>query len=164
MKRLILPVFCIIAVLFSACGQSGEKAAEPKNQDETYLNEKFRFEVTYPRNILIPQGETPNRFGQKFESEDKEAVLNIYGKFNSTDVPFEKAYDNAQNGRVTQKEIDEKQKMFRVSGVHSNIVYHIKTYLDDRVYMVYEFRYPEDQEDIYGPINEEIIESFKVLY
>lgn len=164
MKTLILPVFCIIAVLFSACGQDGEKVAEPENQNETYVNEKFRFEVTLPERILIPQGETLNGFGQKFESEDKKAVLNTYGKFNSTDIPFEKAYDNAQNGKVTQKEIDEKQSMFQVSGVHSNIVYHIKTYLDDRVYMIYEFRYPEDQEDIYGPVNEEMIESFKVLY
>ena len=163
MTRLILPVFCVITVFLAACGQGQDADSAPENTNETYYNQKFRFEVEYPADVLIGQGESPNGYGQIYDSKDKEAILKTYAKFNTSDVPFETAYEKAQNGKVTEKDIDERASVFTVSGVHSGMVYHIKTYFIDDVYIIYEFRYPETKSDVYGPINKEMMESFRAL-
>ena len=163
MKKLILPVLCVLALYISGCGPQEGPDNEPGNENETYVNEKFGFEVEYPSKVLIAQGEVSNGYGQEFHTDDAEAVLKTYGKFNTSDIDLEKSYEQAQNGDVTDKSLDEQARMFSVSGVHSGTVYNIKTYLVDDVFIVYEFRYPESKKDIYGPINKEISESFKVL-
>ena len=163
MTRLILVVFCVLAVYFIGCGSEADVGNRAEEQNDTYVNEKFGFEVEYPKNLLIAQGESANGYGQVFESQDKAAVLRTYAKFNTSDIPLEKSFERAQNGKVTEKNIDEKTGTFMVTGVHGGTVYYIKTYLIDDVYIVYEFRYPEDKKDYYGPINEAMSQSFKVL-
>lgn len=163
MKKLILPVFCVLAVYLISCGTDADVADKTENQNATYVNEKFGFEVEYPEKVLIAQGESANGYGQIFESKDNNATLNAYAKFNTSDVTLEKSFERAQNGEVTEKNIDEKVGMFTVTGAHAGTVYNIKRYLIDDVYIIYEFRYPEDKKDYYGPINEVMSQSFKVL-
>ena len=113
--------------------------------------------------MLIAQGESVNGYGQIFESKDNNAILNAYAKFNTSDVTLEKSFEQALNGEVAEKNIDKKAGTFTVTGTHAGTVYNIKKYLIDDVYIIYEFRYPEDEKDYYGPINEEMSQSFKVF-
>jgi len=163
MTKLILPVFCVLAVYFIGCGSEADVDNRTEKQYDTYVNEKFGFEVEYPAKVLIAQGESANGYGQIFESQDKTAILKTYAKFNTSDVTLEKSFERAQNGDVTEKNIDKKAGIFKVTGVHGGTEYYIKKYLIDDVYIIYEFRYPEDKKDYYGPINETMSKSFKVF-
>ncbi len=162
MKKLILPVFCVLAVYLIGCGSEQDAADKTGSQNDTYVNEKFGFEIEYPGKVLLAQGEFANGYGQIFESQDEAAVLETYGKFNTSDITLEEAFDKAQNGEVSEKNLEEGAKRFTVSGVHSGTVYNIQRYLIDDVYINYEFRYPEDKKDYYGAINEDMLKSFKV--
>lgn len=162
MAKLILPLFCVLAVYLIGCSAESEVQNKTDEQYDTYVNEKFDFEVEYPGKVMIAQGELANRYGQIFESEDGTAILKTYGKFNTSDLTLEQAFERAQNGEVTEKNIDEKAQMFTVTGVHGGTIYSIKRYLIDDVFMIYEFRYPEDKKDYYGPINKAMSQSFKV--
>ncbi len=162
MKKLILSVFCMLAVFIISCGSETDVAKKTENQNATYVNKKFGFEVEYPEKVLIAQGETANGYGQIFESQDESAILKTYAKFNTSDVTLEQSFEQAQNGEVAENNLDEKAQMFTVTGVHAGTVYNIKRYLIDDVYIIYEFRYPEVKKDYYGPINEVMSKSLKV--
>jgi hypothetical protein len=157
MTKLILPLLFVLALCVAQCGGDAEV------QYATYVNNKFGYEVKYPEQVLIAQGESANGYGQIYESKDDSARLKTYGKFNTSDLTLEESFEEAQNGEVTEKNIDEKAGMFTVTGVHGGTVYNIRMYLIDNVYIVYEFRYPEDKKDFYGPMNEVMLQSLKVF-
>jgi len=156
MRKLIVPILSVLAVCVVQCG------ADAGVKYGTYVNEKFGYEVKYPDKVLRPQGEADNRDGQVFRSNDKKAVLRVYATYNVADVTLQKSYEESQSGKVMEKVIDEKAAWYSVSGVKNRSVYYVKRSLIDDVYFVYEFEYPEDKKDYYGPINKAMSKSFKV--
>lgn len=156
MRKLIVPILSVFAICVVQCG------ADAEVKYGTYVNEWFGYEVKYPEKVLRLQGEADNRDGQVFQSKDKKAVLRVYASYNIADVTLKESYEESQSGKVMEKVIDEKAARFSVSGVKNGSVYYVKRYLIDDVYFVYEFEYPEDRKDYYGPIDKVMSKSFKV--
>lgn len=164
MNKLLFPVICVLCLMIAACGSEEGAGTTPSgHQNEKYVNDTFSFEIVYPADVLTGLGETPNGYGQTFESESKDARLMSYAIFNTKDVALNEAYERAQKGEVSDKQIDEKSGMFMVRGVNEGRAYIVKKYLLDDVYIVYDFTYPENKKDLYEPINKEMIESFKAF-
>ena len=48
----------------------------------SYSNGRFGYSIDYPKDLLIPQGESDNEDGQEFTSKDGKAVLLVWGHLN----------------------------------------------------------------------------------
>ena len=49
MKKLILPVFCLLAVYLISCSSETDVDSKKESENVTYVNEKFGFEVGVSR-------------------------------------------------------------------------------------------------------------------
>ena len=61
----------------------GMPAAAARHTYRTYHNARFDFSISYPADVLIPQGESENHDGQKFRSRDGRAEMLVYGSYNA---------------------------------------------------------------------------------
>ena len=48
-----------------------------------YTNARFGYEISYPENLLLPQGEADNDDGQRFLSPDKQVEMLVWGSNNA---------------------------------------------------------------------------------
>src|SRR5436190_13571117 len=80
MKQVIrfLPgVFLTSLIALCPCQAAGAGGYE--NGYRTYSNARFAYSISYPSDLLVPQGESDNGDGQKFQSKDVRAVMLVYG-------------------------------------------------------------------------------------
>jgi hypothetical protein len=80
-----------------------------QNNYRTYHNARFDYSISYPANILVPQGEAENGDGQKFLSGNGRAEMLVYGSHNSLDQSLRQVYESETsrtehpNRRVTYR-------------------------------------------------------------
>ena len=133
---------------------------------EEYSSPKFAYSVDYPKNILIPQGESDPIDGQRFESTDKTFKMTVWGAQNGLDynltnecrfrIESEKAHHPFQ---VTSKVVKDGWYMF--SGfAGSNIIYQ-KAFLKDSILRTLNLEYPTSDKKKFDPVVELIVASFK---
>ena len=78
--RLHAPVGLAIGLLTGAVTATSIEAAAPQQTADrhgwaTYVNVRFQYSICYPKDLLVPQGESDNSDGQKFLSNKDSAEL-----------------------------------------------------------------------------------------
>lgn len=133
---------------------------------ETYHNERFEYSISYPKDILYPQGEADNGDGQKFLSKEADASLLVYGSYNFNDQTLEERYQEDSRGG-TMESPDKvvsyrllKENWFVVSGYVSGNIFYQKTLLSNSQFKTFYFEYPESKRKQYDPIVKQLSASF----
>jgi hypothetical protein len=134
---------------------------------KTYHNAKYEYSISYPKNILYPQGEADNGDGQKFLSKDAGAHLLVYGSNNALDESLaERFREESRDGMadnpkkvVTYKRL--KNNWFIVSGFIAGRIFYQKTLLNQGQFKSFYFEYPENQKARYEPLIKGLVASFQ---
>jgi hypothetical protein len=139
---------------------------QAQNDFRTYRNARFNYSISYPANILVPQGEADNNDGQKFLSRDGRAEMMVYGSNNSLNQTLRQMYDAETTGpaggghrQITYRLL--KPGWFVVSGIEGRRVFYQKTLLTSGVIKTFRIEYDEDAKGTFDPITAKIARSFK---
>src|SRR5256886_15908404 len=81
MKTLVCFIGLCVAVAM-AVGQT--VFATPQNNYKTYANARFKYSISYPADLLIPQGEAENGDGQVFREKSGSVEMRVYGGHKSS--------------------------------------------------------------------------------
>lgn len=130
-----------------------------------YHNGRFDYSISYPADILLPQGEAENGDGQKFISKDGKAELIVYGSNNALDQSLKDTYQKAISGsggskdrKVTYKKLGD--HWFVVSGTDKGKIFYRKTFLKNDAFQTFEITYDQNQKASFDKITEKISKSF----
>lgn len=134
---------------------------------ETYHNSRFGYFISYPEDVLYPQGEADDGDGQKFLSKDADAELLAYGSNNTLNQSLEDLFRHESRGGtghdskkvVTYRVLGDHWFVF--SGFNSGKVFYQKTILKNNQFESFYFEYPESKKSIFEPILRDISNSFK---
>lgn len=158
-------VYALLAILFF----SGKPAITVFGQEKyrLYHNARFDYSVSYPLDILIPQGEADNGDGQRFLSKDGRAEMLVYGSNNALKQTLQQAFAEASAsrakdhpGRVVSYKVM-RQDWFAISGTENGRIFYQKTFLKNGVFKTLGIEYDESQKAIYDSITTVISKSFK---
>ena len=142
-------------------GRSGpRRAADPAL--DTYVNPRFAYAVTYPRGVLLPQGEAENGDGQRFVSPDGRAVLAVWGSHNALNQTLLSHHQDAVRdfgGRVTYQALRPDWYVF--SGIRQGRIFYQKTLFRDDIFKTFTFTYDATQRHLYDRIAAAISKSFQ---
>ena len=157
--RLLLAVAALCAIsAFFACRPGASAAAPPASDDAvwaTYANSRFAYSICYPKNLLEPQGESPNGDGQKFVAKDGAQLL-VYGSNNALGESINDVFNRTASrlagpsGKVTYKAI--KPAWFVLSGQTSNTIFYAKTLYAKDLILSFELTYDSAQSSTYNPV------------
>jgi hypothetical protein len=157
--RLLLAVAALCAIsAFFACRPGASAAAAPASDDAawaTYANSRFAYSICYPKNLLNPQGESPNGDGQKFLAKDGAQLL-VYGSNNALNESINDVFNRTASrlagtsGKVTYKAI--KPAWFVLSGQTSNTIFYAKTLYAKDLLLSFELTYDNSQSSVYNPV------------
>ena len=161
MRKLISAL--ILSVLWLAVADCpaltySASAAEQRVVYKTYTNARYGYSISYPSNLLIPQGEADNGDGQAFRSKDQSAEMRVYG---SQDLGggLAGAYAEAQQGKnVSYKTI--KRNWFVVSGYNGGKIFYQKTMLKGDALKTFTIEYDESQKSTYDAVTARVARSF----
>jgi hypothetical protein len=125
---------------------------------KTYTNARYGYSISYPSNLLVPQGEADNGDGQAFRAKDGAAELRVYGSQNLGDG-LAGAYTEAQAGKsVVYKTM--KGNWFVVSGRDGGKIFYQKTMFKGDVFKTFIIEYDEAQKSTYDAVTTRIARSF----
>ena len=158
MKNSICFVCLCVAVVV---GQS--VFAIPQNSYKTYANARFKYSISYPADLLIPQGESDNGDGQMFREKSGSSVeMRVYGGYNVLNETLHSRYAELihkwRNG-VTYKVI--RQNWFVVSAMVSGKIHYQKTILRGDSFKTFEIEYDAVRGATYNDVTDRISKSFK---
>ncbi|MGA2252171.1 hypothetical protein [Terracidiphilus sp.] len=165
--RIILAtaVLCAIGAFF-ACRPSPSAAAASVPDDSnwaTYGNSRFAYSICYPKNLLDPQGESPNGDGQKFLAKDGAQLL-VYGSNNALNESVNDIFNRTASrlagasGKVTYKAV--KPAWFVLSGQHDSTIFYAKTLYAKDLIVSFEFTYNSAQSNVYNPVAAKLASCF----
>src|SRR5437763_1722717 len=77
--RIVFVCLIILCRSLSVCLVS--YASDTHEKYSTYSNARFSYSISYPADLLLPQGEADNGDGQRFTSRDKRAEMIVYGGY-----------------------------------------------------------------------------------
>ena len=84
LQTLLLPGLLLAALSAgSACHAAPLRAADiprPTAAWQTYTNERFGYQICYPADVFMPQGESDNSDGQRFFAPHG-GHLTVFGRF-----------------------------------------------------------------------------------
>jgi hypothetical protein len=139
-----------------------------ENIYKTYNNKRFEYSISYPKDILYPQGEAENGDGQKFLSKQGDTMLLVYGSHNIDEQTIKERYQQNSQSKpeenpskiVTYRVL--KENWFVVSGyVSGNLIFYQKTLLNNDQFKTFYFEYPETQKNLYDSIVKRLSTSFR---
>jgi hypothetical protein len=126
---------------------------------KTYANARFGYSISYPANILVPQGEADNGDGQTFRSSDGKAEMRVFGRYNVQNETLKSAFDSAQEGKsVTYKLL--RGNFYVVSGHEGGKIFYEKTMLKGDTFKTFMIEYDETEAQTYDAITARVAKSF----
>jgi hypothetical protein len=126
---------------------------------KTYSNARFGYSVSYPANILVPQGESDNSDGQIFRSSDGHAEMRVFGRYNVQNETLKSAFNAAQEGKsVTYKLL--RGNFYVVSGHAGGKIFYEKTMLKGDTFKTFMIEYDEADASAYDAITARVARSF----
>lgn len=160
MKNLIcFTALCVTAAL--AVSQS--LIAFPQNNYKTYTNARFKYSISYPADLLVPQGEAENGDGQVFKEKGSSSVeMRVYGGYNVSNETLRSRYEKlvGEWGKgVTYKVL--RQDWFVVSAMVKGKIHYQKTILRGDVFKTFEIEYDPVRGSTYNDVTDRISKSFK---
>lgn len=128
----------------------------------TYTNARFGYKISYPSDLLIPQGEADNGDGQSFEGEG--AKMMVFGTNLLLNKTLSKEYQSVIKERgarnVTYKIIS--KNFFVVSGKTGGKIFYQKTMRNSQdQFISFVIDYDESQKAVYDKAVEKMVKSFK---
>ena len=147
---LLLPVILLSQVVF---GQTDYK---------TYANARYGYSISYPADLLEPQGESDNGDGQVFKNSDAE--MRVYGSNSVLDETLEKQYRKLLKNygkSIAYKTF--REKFFVVSAIRNDKIFYQKTFENsDGVFITFEIEYKKSERAKYDKAVTKIVKSFKI--
>lgn len=159
-------VSLVLVLAGSVLAASSLAVAQPQAGYRTYHNARFHYSISYPVNILFPQGESVNADGQRFLSKDGRTEMLVYGAYNSLDQTLGEVFEEESSrstehpDRVTTYKVL-RQDWFVVSGIENGRIFYQKTMLRNSTFKTFRIEYDEAQKRTFDPITTVIARSFK---
>jgi len=138
-------------------------SATPQNDYATYANARFKYSISYPAGLLIPQGESENGDGQVFKEKGPSSVeMRVYGGYNVSHETLRSRYAELtrkwSNG-ITYKVL--RRDWFVVSAMVNGKSHYQKTILRGDVFKTFEIEYDAVRGSTYNDVTDRIAKSFK---
>ncbi|HLM60545.1 MAG TPA: hypothetical protein VK308_07070 [Pyrinomonadaceae bacterium] len=147
---LLLTVILLSQVVF---GQTDYK---------TYANARYGYSISYPADLLEPQGESDNGDGQVFKNSDAE--MRVYGSNSVLGETLEKQYWKLLKNygkSIAYKTF--REKFFVVSAIRNDKIFYQKTFENsDGVFITFEIEYKKSERAKYDKVVTKIVKSFKI--
>ena len=158
MKKLISFV-CLCAVVAS----STAVAIAQQYNYKTYTNVRFKYSISYPAELLVPQGEAENGDGQIFNENGRSSVeMRVYGGYNVLHETLRSRYEQLtrkwSNG-VTYKVL--RRDWFVVSALVNGKIHYQKTILRGDTFKTLEIEYDAVRGSTYNEVTERVANSFR---
>lgn len=147
--------------LTTVCLLVGAVSAAQAPTYKTYTNARFAYSISYPANLLKPQGEAANGDGQAFRSADGRAEMRVWGQYNVNNDSLRAVYNQAVNewgAGVSYKVM--KPDWFVVTALVDGKIHYRKTMLRKDVLKTFEIEYDESQKATYDPVTARVAKSF----
>ena len=137
--------------------------ANPQNHYKTYANARFKYSISYPADLLIPQGEADNGDGQVFREKSSSSVeMRVYGGYNVSNETLRSRYAELTrkwNNGITYKVI--RRDWFVVSAMVNGKIHYQKTILRGDIFKTFEIEYDAVRGSTYNDVTDRIARSFK---
>ena len=137
--------------------------AIPQRNYTTYTNARFKYSISYPSDLLIPQGEAENGDGQVFKEKGSSSVeMRVYGSYNALHETLRNRYEKLARewGKgVTYKVI--RQDWFVVSAMVNGKIHYQKTILRKETFKTFEIEYDAVRGSTYNDVTDRIAKSFR---
>lgn len=159
-RSVLVAAVLVLSISVLSAGQRDEK------KYRTYHNIRFGYSISYPADILIPQGEAENGDGQKFLSRDGRTEMLVYGSHNSNNQTLRQVYEEetaptpAHPNRVVTYQVL-RRNWFVASGVAGDKVFYQKTFLKKGIFKTFRIEYDQSESRVYNPVTAKISGSFK---
>jgi len=150
-----------LIVLTIVCLLAGVVSAAQAPTFKTYTNARFAYSISYPANLLEPQGEAENGDGQTFRAADGRAEMRVWGGYNANNDSLRAVYEQAVNewgAGVSYKVI--KPDWFVVTALVNGKIHYRKTMLRKDVLKTFEIEYDQSQKATYDSITARVAKSF----
>ena len=135
--------------------------ATPQNNYKTYANARFKYSISYPADLLIPQGESENGDGQVFREKPGSVEMRVYGGYNVSNETLRSRYAELIRkwNNVTYKVI--RRDWFVVSAMVNGKIHYQKTILRGDIFKTFEIEYDAVRGSTYNDVTDRIARSFK---
>lgn len=162
--RSVLGVFIVSQVL-GVCLVADARVAQERYS--TYRNARFSYVISYPTDLLTPQGESDNGDGQKFLSRDGQVEMSVYGSENASDQSLRDLYqsqlrregNDQSKSQVTYKVL--RGNWFVVSGYERERIYYQKTISSGGVFKTFRIEYDKSRADVFDKVTKKVAASFR---
>src|SRR5258708_17400974 len=131
----------LIAIILCQPGVAELRSHSPQPTCKTYSNARFKYSISYPANLLIPQGESDNGDGQVFRASDGSAEMRVYGRHNVNNETLRALLSQVSRewgDGVTYKVIV--QDWFVVAALVNGKIHYQNTMLRRRVFKRFEMK------------------------
>lgn len=135
-------------------------AAFAQNAYKTYSNARFDYSISYPADLLKPQGEAANGDGQVFTSDAAE--MRVFGSNMLLRETLKKEFDAVVKERgasVVYK--TSKKNFFVVSGAANGKIFYQKTMAKGGAFITFLIEYDEARRGVYDKAVAQMVKSFK---
>jgi hypothetical protein len=160
MKTLIFFIG-LCAAVGVAVGQT--TFAVPQANYKTYTNARFKYSISYPADLLIPQGEAENGDGQVFKEKGNTSVeMRVWGGYNVMNETLRGKFAELTRkwGKgVTYKVI--RQDWFVVSALVNGKIHYQKTIWRGDTFKTFQIEYDAVRGSTYNDVTDRISKSFK---
>ncbi len=144
-----------------------EKEVEEKKQSlpeeiifDRYCNARYAYCISYPSQILIPQGESDNGDGQFFLSDDQKQKLSVWGEMNIFDESLKEKMETVKS-EIENIKSEINETYFVIKGTKGDKEYYRLTMIIPDGFVSFVLEYTENKEILFAPIIEEMKKSFK---
>lgn len=125
---------------------------------DTYTNERFGFSIQYPSVLTVGSPPT-NGDGLNFYNDELE--LTVFGSHNSMDESIESIYQQAITNIEVPIAYDRlADHWFVLSYVENGRIIYEKFFYGDNVFNRFIITYPENKQEVYGPVTTHISDTF----
>jgi hypothetical protein len=131
------------------------------NVYKSYANARFNYSISYPANLLIPQGEAENGDGQTFRSQDGHAEMRVWGQNNVNSETLRASFTRTVNewGKGVNYEVI-KGDWFVVTARVNGKIHYQKTMLRRGVFKTFLIEYDATHRATYDSVTARISKSF----
>jgi hypothetical protein len=156
-------LICLIVLYAVVIASQTAFAVPPQNDYKTYTNARFKYSISYPADLLVPQGEADNGDGQVFKEKGQSSVeMRVYGGYNALNETLRSKYEKlvrAWGSGVSYKVL--RKDWFVVSGMVSGKIHYQKTMLRGDTFKTFEIEYDAVRGSTYNEVTDRIAKSFK---
>jgi len=131
------------------------------NVYKSYANARFSYSISYPADLLIPQGEADNGDGQTFRAQDGRAEMRVWGQNNVNGETLRAAFTRTVNewgDGINYKVI--KGDWFVVSALVNGKIHYQKTLLRRGVFKTFLIEYYATHRATYDQVTTRVSKSF----